>query len=88
MRPRSLRAVMAGHPAGAQQQPVQERGAAARVADDEDRPVERLLAVARVDEVVEAQRRRRDGLAHLQEHERAERPEPESERLGDYPVEV
>ena len=98
MRPSSLRAVMAGkqhlpqleggHIAGSQQQPVQERGAAARVADDEDRPVDRLLAVARVDQIIEAERRRRDRLAHLQKRERAERPQPKPEGLADHPVEV
>ena len=40
-----------------QKQPVQERGAAARVADDEDRPIDRPLAVTRIEDVVKAKGR-------------------------------
>ena len=67
---------------------MQERGAATRVADDEYRPVDRLLAVAWVDEVVEAQRRCRNHLPQLQKQEGANRPHPHPERHPNRPVQT
>ena len=65
-----------GHVARPEQQSVQKCCAAARVADDEDRPVDRLLAMTRVEHVVQTERDRRNHLAQLQKQECSERPEP------------
>jgi hypothetical protein len=41
------------------------RRAAAGIADDEDRPIDRLLAMPREEDVVQPKRRRRNNLSHL-----------------------
>ena len=67
---------------------MQKVAAASRIADDEDRAVDGPFAVAREKYVVEAQGRRRDGLAYLQRKERADRPEAHPECLAEHPVDV